>query len=264
SLPELRDKYEIDYKNINFILSYNNIHIRSISESSIKISQEKYKKTVEKKYGKGITNVSQSNKVKEKKKATFMEHYGVDNVWKLADYNKKCAELHPESHEIHMQKLCNGRDIFWNNITKEQLEKWKKKVSDGSVKSNWYDSSLESRFCCILNQLNISYTRQFHIKGSTHPYDFRLCDTKIIIEINGNYWHANPTMYSKESILNFPGRRKIKAEDIWNRDKKFIEFANKNNFKVIEIWESDMKNKNDDELSNFVIQKLNEIKNEVL
>ena len=33
-----------------------------------------------------------------------MKHYGVDNIWKLSDYNKKYAELHPETHAIHMQK----------------------------------------------------------------------------------------------------------------------------------------------------------------
>lgn len=34
-----------------------------------------------------------------------MKHYGVDNIWKLSDYNKKCAELCPETHAIHMQKM---------------------------------------------------------------------------------------------------------------------------------------------------------------
>ena len=34
-----------------------------------------------------------------------MKHYGVDNIWELSDYNKKCAELDPEIHAIHMQKM---------------------------------------------------------------------------------------------------------------------------------------------------------------
>ena len=33
-----------------------------------------------------------------------MKHYGVDNIWELSD-KKKCAELDPEIHAIHMQKM---------------------------------------------------------------------------------------------------------------------------------------------------------------
>ena len=54
-----------------------------------------------------------------------MKHYGVDNIWKLSDYNKKCAELRPETHAIHMQKC--GFIVFeiWesdmNKLNDEEL-----------------------------------------------------------------------------------------------------------------------------------------------
>lgn len=258
SLPMLNKKYNgIDNKSIIFLLSLKNIPIRSISESSKKISIEKFKKTCLKRYG--VENPSQSNDIKNKKEQTFLNHYGVDNIWKLQGYNKKCAELHPESHCEHMKKLCEGRNNFWNNITKEQLNELVKKISKTKEKNGFFNSKLENRFCEILNSLNISYIRQFHLKGSTHPYDFRLLNTKIIIEINGDYWHANPLKYNENDYIQYPRIGLIKVKDVWENDKKYINHANNCGFKVINIWEDTMNKMTNEELSNYFINLLNQI-----
>ena len=116
SLPMLKEKYNgIDSNSVYFLLSLKNISIRSISESAIKISKEKFKNTCLKKYG--VENPSQSKDIKNKKEQTFLKHYGVNNIWKLQNYNKKCAELHPESHKTHIEKLHNGCIKFWNNLS---------------------------------------------------------------------------------------------------------------------------------------------------
>lgn len=254
SMPMLKEKYGTDFNTIRFILNYKGIDIRSVKESSNLISKEKYKKTIEKKYGKGITNVSQVQKVKDKKKSTFLNHYGVDNIWKLAEYNKKCAELYPESHKEHLKKLHEGRNKFWENASKEDIAKLINKASETRIKNGIYSSSLETRFCRILNELNITYTRQFHLKHNKHPYDFFLCDSKIIIEINGNYWHANPKYYKENDIIKYPGKQ-ILAKDIWERDSKYLHEAEKQGYKVLIFWEDDFIC-NDDELKELVIQSI--------
>lgn len=259
SLPMLKEKYNgIDNKSVYFLLSLKNINPRNISESAIKISQQKMKKTLQEKYGDNIINPGQIPTVKEKVKKTFLKHYGVDNVWKLANYNKKCAELHPETHKIHMKKIQNGCKKFWDNITEEQLNEWCIKVSKGKELNNNYQSNLENRFCQILNNLNISFTRQFHIKGYNHPYDFHLINTKIIIEINGDYWHANPIFYNENDVISYPGK-KSSAKEIWNKDKKLIEIAEKNNYKVITIWENEINSKTNNELEEYFIYLLKSI-----
>ena len=258
SLPMLKEKYEgIDNKSVSFLLSLKNEKLRSISESANKISKEKSKQTNLKRWG--VENPSQSQEIKDKKAATFMKHYGVDNIWKLSDYNKKCAELHPETHAIHMQKLHNGCKQFWINITDDELKEWTKKVSKGIERNGYYHSKLEDRFCSILNNLNISYIRQYHLKGSTHPYDFRLCDSKIIIEINGDYWHANPKKYNENDEIKFPRIGYKKVKDIWELDKKYINHANNCGFKVINIWEDTMNKMTNEELSNYFTNLLNQI-----
>lgn len=142
-------------------------------------------------------------------------------------------------------------------MTEEGLSEWSSKVSKGREKNCRFHSSLETRFCTILEKLNISFTRQYHINKNRHPYDFHLCDSKIIIEINGNFWHANPLYYNEDDIVKRPGE-KVKAKEIWARDKKFIDWAENNGYKVLIIWEDDFK-KTDDELIDFFLNMLNNI-----
>lgn len=256
SLPMLYNKYGIDYKSVYFILNYYNIPIRSISESAKLISQDKFKKTCLKKYG--CENISQAKQIKQKKEETFLKHYGVNNVWKLSDYNKKCAELHPESHAEHMKKTHAGRDKYFENITEEEMQNRIKKIYYMQVNNNVYNSSLELRLCNIFEKLNISYTRQFHINGYRHPYDFNLYKSKIIIEVNGDFWHANPIIYNENDIVKLPGRPTL-AKDIWEADKKHINKANENGFKVISIWETEIRKRNDDELAEYILELLKNI-----
>ena len=259
SLPMLKEKYGIDFKSVIFLTDYYGIHKRTSSESAIKISHEKFKKTCLQKYN--VDNISKLDEIKQKKSKTFADHYGVDNIWKLSDYNKKCAELYPESHAEHIEKLHKGRDDYWENITEEEQIKRRKKISQTYVKKNYYASSLETRFCLILEELGISYTRQFHLKGDRHPYDFRLVGTNIIVEINGDFWHANPLLFEAENTMNYPDGKK-KAYEVWERDKNFILKAENNGFKVITIWEQDMKKMDNDELCVFFEKILKDIKNE--
>lgn len=256
SLPMLKEKYGVDYKTIQFILNKNGITIRGISESAKLISQDKYKKTCMERYG--VENISQLKETKEKKAKTFEEHYGVDNIWRLSSYNKMCAELYPEEHEEHMKKLHNGRNEYFKNATAEEKTNRLQKMYASQAENGVYNSKLELRVCKIFEDLGLSYTRQFHLKGYKHPYDFYLCDSKIIFEVNGDFWHANPLMYEETDVLNFP-KKKQAVKDIWERDKKHIEKANECGYKVIVLWEKDIRKMTDDELKGKIVELLNEI-----
>ncbi len=63
-------------------------------------------------------------------------------------------------------------------------------------------------------------------------------DKKIIIEINGDYTHANPSKYKPESIIRLSGQS-FTAQEKWDSDKIKIENLNKIGYKVLVIWESD-------------------------
>ena len=233
SLPELRKKYNIDYKNIIWLLKYSGIKLRSLSESQKIISVPKIKQTLKIKYGENIVNVGQLPDVREKVKNTCIKKYGVDNIWKTKDYYSK-----------HLKK-------YWENMSiadKEEIMR-KKWVQGG------YISKIEIRIYEILKQLFNNVESQFIIDGSNHKYDICVHDNNTIFEINGDYWHMNPNYYEENSILKI-GSYEITAKEKWELDKKHIEYAKQHNYNVCVLWENDIKDKTDDEIKIFINKML--------
>lgn len=223
SLPDLKEKYGLCYKHIYWILNYYNIPIRGISESQYKISSIKSKKTCLEKYG--VENPSQADEVKRKKEETFIKHYGVDNIWKTKEY----------------KEFTSKRWASYNKEKKSELiHKWTKQ--EGRI------SKIENKIVNIFNNLNIPIETQFKFPKFFHKYDILLKNTNILIEVQGDFWHANPNKYKENDIINFPGNKSYLAKELWKKDLQKIHYAESQNYKVIQIWESDIreqeKNKN--------------------
>ena len=70
-------------------------------------------------------------------------------------------------------------------------------------------------------------------------------DRKKIIEFNGDIFHGNPSIFSKDDKPN-PFDKKITCEDMWRNDKRKIDFIKEEGFEVLTIWENDYRlNKNE-------------------
>lgn len=233
SLSDIRKKYGLCFKHICWILNYKNIQLRSISDSYKKIVKHKNLETCRKKWG--VDNPSQAQEIKDKKSATFIKHYGVDNIWKTKEY----------------AEFTSKRWASYSNEKKSELiHKWTHQ--DGRI------SKLENKIISILNDLNIPIETQFKFNKYFHKYDIHILNTNILLEINGDFWHANPKLYKSNDELNFPRKNKIKALDIWNKDKKNIEYAISENYIVIQLWESDIyEYEKQNKLEIFVIDNLN-------
>lgn len=232
SLPDLREKYDLDFKNILFVLKYYNIPTRSISESQQKISKNKIIKTCLEKYG--VKNPSQVTEIQKKKEETFMKHYGVNNVWKTKEY----------------AEFTSNR---WKSYTPEKkselIHKWTKIY--GSV------SKLENKIINVLNNLNIPLETQFKFPKYYHKYDIHLKNTNILIEVNGDFWHANPYIYKSIDILNFPNN-KVLVKDLWEKDSKHFNYAIQQNYYVVIFWESEInEHEKNGDLEKFIIDYLN-------
>lgn len=81
---------------------------------------------------------------------------------------------------------------------------------------------------------------QYYIGTASDYYLYDLVNehTKKIIEFNGDYWHANPKIYSAEQILG-KGLTKKTVKEIWDKDAKKIQAAKNRGFEVLTVWESD-------------------------
>ena len=72
-------------------------------------------------------------------------------------------------------------------------------------------------------------------------YDFIIKNKRILIEVNGDYWHGNPNLFNENGT---DGKRKLNEIQI-NKQKKDIlkqEFAKNHNFELIYIWETEVNN----------------------
>ena len=199
---------------------------------------DKRNKTVKDKYG--VDNVFQLEETKEKIKNTIVEHfgdyqgfynymkekflkkYGVENPWQIDSVQKKCTET--------------------------KLEKY------GSVNcSNIHmNSSIHRKVSEFLNSLNIQHEnentkliRYYDDDGKLHwPVpDIHLLGqfSNIIIEVNGNYWHANPKLYKENDLIRRFGGY-VKAKDVWEKDLERNHYIEKLGYKVLVIWEDEIEN----------------------
>lgn len=88
--------------------------------------------------------------------------------------------------------------------------------------------------------------KEWFIRNEDHSFffvDFYIPKLKYAIEFNGDYWHANPSIYGSEDTIHYPGLS-IKASEIWNKDSKKEDAILKSGvISQLEIvWESDFRN----------------------
>jgi len=278
SLVDFEQEFHLNYRETEFLLKIYDIKKRNISESCyVQRKINKSKKSMLEKYG--VENASQAECVKQKKKKTFMKNYGVDNIWKSKEYYLWLHEYmitkygkgslpnkngnmqkwwHLQSKDFksnHMKNAWQTSQKNWYNLTDEEKNKLIQKRCKKFVES--YNSSLETRIGQVLDKMQISYERQFWINRKS--YDFRLSKTRVIIEVQGDFWHANPLIYTETDILNF-GSNTLTAGELWQKDLEKLNNAVKYSYKIIYFWELEIKKLDDYQLLMLVEEKLNGIK----
>ena len=117
---------------------------------------------------------------------------------------------------------------------------------------------MEEKFKKILEELYITYTIQFQIKirsNKRYFYDFFLPDLNLIIEINGEYWHADPEKYKGEDVFKRGNLITITAQEIWDRDFEKERVARKK-YNYVVFWERELKDKNLNKLKEYIFLKI--------
>lgn len=116
----------------------------------------------------------------------------------------------------------------------------KRKYQEGTVKLRKYSiSQAEQDIAEWLRSHGIEFKPQYHIPGVSFRYDFYIPGANLLIEYQGDYWHANPRRYKPGTLLNFWSRTGVKVDDIWQRDAEKKLQAEAAGFQIIHIWEMD-------------------------
>jgi hypothetical protein len=187
--------------------------------------RNKYKDTCLLKYG-TLNALSKGTTAYTKKNNTIIAKYGVSNVFQLESIKEKA------------KKTMLGRYGVTHNIyRKDRYINTGRKSKPHTIVEN------------ILTELNVSFSSEKNmgwlafnneLKKEYCPRpDIVLADCKIVIEIYGDRWHANPEMYkASDYIQTWAGNES--AEDIWKFDQIRVRHIESFGYKVHVFWEKDI------------------------
>lgn len=208
----------------------NNILTKTIKEqANSKFVRNQYEQTCLFKYG--ATNaLSKGTKIFKKRNKTVKKKYGVDNVWKLPSVKKKIKNTMYEKYGVRSAIHLPSYEPNFGRRSKLHI----KIESLLSEKNIQFESEVKNKFCAFNDFLQREYSP---------IVDILIEDKKIVIEVNGDMWHANPKKYKPTDLIHKWGGR-ISAEKIWQFDKARKQQIEKFGYIVITIWEDDVKKNN--------------------
>lgn len=212
-----------------------------------------------KKYG-----LEKANTMWEEKREAASQRMRMQNPFR--------GEKHTKESRL---KMSISQKTHWSNISEEERKELSKRASFSQQKAKRRDPDYyrsikrkagaksnsnpnkykmnkpETLFASILEKNKIKYTYSVILsKSPAYQYDFLIHGKKILIEVDGDYWHANPSIYTQKSNLT-------KAQEkVTKKDKYKSKAARKMGFKLLRIWASEL---NDD---NKVKELINEIQAE--
>lgn len=79
-----------------------------------------------------------------------------------------------------------------------------------------------------------------YLKDADMSVDIFVPDKKIVIEVNGDYWHMNPLKYI---ATDYNKSMHMTAQDVWNRDAKRISNLKILGYTVYSVWEKEIREK---------------------
>lgn len=239
--------------------------------------KEKYQKAIFEKYG--VTNISKSEVVKQKKIETIIEKCGSYENYingKLIEMKNGYSEYSKDVDKIiitynKIKETClerYGNENFGQGVDakakakltkKATIAKWsyeerlaRTEIARNSVNHRGgYSSKPEKRIRKALIDLDINaeYNKMLF------KYNWDMVFDNILIEVQGTMWHAKPGLYKENDLI----MGKILARDIWEKDKRKHCRARENGYIVVEIWEDDIKKASSDiVLMHLVESKINE------
>jgi len=125
----------------------------------------------------------------------------------------------------------------WNKLSEDKKNVIRKIMAHIGANCKKRKTSIEIIIAGLLDSFKIGYEWGYEKDGFV--FDFFLKDFNLVIECQGDYWHANPMKYSEKNINNIQ-KRNIK------RDHKKINYLLDKKISCLFFWEYDIKHKIDE------------------
>lgn len=150
----------------------------------------------------------------------------------------ECRKEHRESSKKVYSRVCpccnKSFDCKMKSMTDPTSNKFKKYCSMKCVlvstkKSNtWIEVEIRE----FLQSEGVDFIEQHRV--GRHTIDFYIPNDNIAVEANGDFWHANPSIYGNKPLYRI-------QEDAVAKDKRKIDILNDKGIKVLVVWENDLK-----------------------
>ena len=148
---------------------------------------------------------------------------------------EKCIEKYGEEEGI---KRWNDRQEKWLRTMDSKTQEEKDRINKSKVLSGNHVSKNEQEVYNYLKNIFKDIESQFILRNEDGCRIFDMKIGKKLVEYNGDYYHCNPKIYSS----NFINKRLNKtSREVWEKDKKKIQLANKFGYELFTIWEKDYK-----------------------
>jgi very-short-patch-repair endonuclease len=145
----------------------------------------------------------------------------------------------PKSEE-HKLKIKENAIIRWANP--DEREKQSHKGMQYIIKNGFtVKSKLEDKFIDLLEKyLGLTehehYHRQHYVRDIKGLFDFKISGKKILIEVDGDFWHCNPNTKFSEPVYEA-------QKGNLRQDKIKEQWCVNNGYKLLRFWELDINNK---------------------
>ena len=188
----------------------------------------------------------------------------------ISNNSRRASEKYVTTIPIHIRK----QNIHWcveyyqKRFPDEWEDRYTKSITDRrntsfrSVVGDNFCRKLDERFSW-LDSNRYFCDREFTVYSTELKrairYDYVDTKLKIVVEFNGDYWHANPSKYTSGDIIKFPSSRgDVLVDDIWELDAIKCKLMEDRGYRVFSVWESDCSLDIDSVLDELYLEILNE------
>lgn len=135
--------------------------------------------------------------------------------------------------QVGIKRTFEQKELASTN-TKKMWADEKFTYGDGSVMRSKLEKSLFERI--KVAHPDAEHSHVLKTDDVTYIFDIYIPSKRMLIEVNGNYWHFNPKIYVAE---HFDKHRNVIAQQIWERDAFKLNVAKERGFEIVVIWEDE-------------------------
>lgn len=205
----------------------------------------------------GFSKIETQKKIRE----TIKTKYGVDNIAQLQETKDKISKalLGKPRRQLYTSEqrkaISTNSKNMWAFFTDEQRGNIGIKISKGILsnpleiqrRSSYALKNLKSLTKGRFSKLHQRINKILDLEGLGFIKEQRIGNfivdelhknAKLIIEINGNWVHANPKYYKASDLITIRSNQYL-AEERWAKDDKKISYLKSLGYQVVIIWEDD-------------------------